>query len=529
MRIAPLSRLLLVALGFASIPRAHADELFGTCPDEYRDPDGRCPPLPQGCSDEIPIFSCAKGHWDEGWGCCTARTVPVRGPPRPSVELSPAPQVPIASEPEESPWGGQPPASPPTSASSVGPIAPDEPVVRAETVFYQAALEHLRHSVEIFETTLIDGPGGRNLSRAETDAALKQQLRGKAQAMHDLEREGVKIIESGEWASGLEALYLLGRTYEEMAKALQDSYIPSYLTDDQVVFYKMALEDKIHPQLAKAKEAYVRVLDKAYQAQSYEPVVLMARTRLVSLDPKTYPQTYEELPDLEGTADPSALVVVSEALLFGDFDRAVELLNGDLLARAGDEASFLLAVALRGQGDFDGAEGVYAQLAARARVGQISEDDALLIHLNASTLHERYTKDFEQALAWLEAYKDEYGRLDRQHPVSKCMERVNKAARAEAAARADLEREQQERQDREASQRAAMEGLVERTANLERKLKTHESCPAMIELGMVEMGLTVVEQAQMVIAADEYSMVSDMLMFFDQVEPEIEALIPECE
>ena len=48
---------------------AYADQLVGSCPDEQRDPDGRCPP-PAGCSRAVAQSTCAAGYWNGGAQCC---------------------------------------------------------------------------------------------------------------------------------------------------------------------------------------------------------------------------------------------------------------------------------------------------------------------------------------------------------------------------------------------------------------------------------------------------------------------------
>jgi hypothetical protein len=98
---------------------------------------------------------------------------------------------------------------------------------------------------------------------------------------------------AGEW--GLAALVRVGQAYENMATALADSYIPSYLTEDQVEFYTMALEDKIYPQQEKAVEAYTRALEKSFELSLYNENTAYATRRLGELRPDDFPGLEEGL------------------------------------------------------------------------------------------------------------------------------------------------------------------------------------------------------------------------------------------
>ena len=51
----------------------------------------------------------------------------------------------------------------------------------------------------------------------------------------------------------------------------------------------------------------------------------------------------------------------------------------------------------------------------------------------------------------------------------------------------------------------------------------------MVEMGGIEMMDMVLEQALMVIEAEEIDMAGDIMMFIDDLAPQIEMLKPECE
>ena len=54
------------------------------------------------------------------------------------------------------------------------------------------------------------------------------------------------------------------------------------------------------------------------------------------------------------------------------------------------------------------------------------------------------------------------------------------------------------------------------------------SCPAVIEMGMMEEFAMIGEQAQMVLDAEDFGMAGDMITFLDSMEPTLDELIPMC-
>ena len=122
------------------------------------------------------------------------------------------------------------------------------------------------------------------------------EANAKAKAITALEGTYNKIIASkaGRW--GLASLVRLGRAYEDLSNALLNSYVPTYLTEDQKEIYRMALEDKAYPAQQKAASAYKAGLDKAFELSIYNDDTAEATRRLGVLSPDEYPGLFETIP-----------------------------------------------------------------------------------------------------------------------------------------------------------------------------------------------------------------------------------------
>ena len=160
----------------------------------------------------------------------------------------------------------------------------------AQILYEVAEAEYTKYAAK-----QIDGPGSSKLGRKALDKLLLKQLTEKAQSLQAMELTYANIINTGAGEWGLAALVRVGQAYENMATALADSYIPSYLTEDQVEFYTMALEDKIYPQQEKAVEAYTRALEKSFELSLYNENTAYATRRLGELRPDDFPGLEEGL------------------------------------------------------------------------------------------------------------------------------------------------------------------------------------------------------------------------------------------
>jgi len=145
---------------------------------------------------------------------------------------------------------------------------------------------------DAYAADTIDGPT-RKLSNKKEDEHITKELTDKAKSLQEVEKTYAAIIATGAGEWGLACLVQLGQAYENMGEALKNSARPSYLTDDQVEFYSMAIEDKIYPQVEKAVAAYDAALGKSYELNLYNDNTAFASRRLGELRPDDFPPFYE--------------------------------------------------------------------------------------------------------------------------------------------------------------------------------------------------------------------------------------------
>ncbi len=162
-------------------------------------------------------------------------------------------------------------------------------------VIAQILFEVAEADFQKYAAMKIDGPGERKMAPRATNNLLTQQLKDKAKKLQEMEVTYANIINTGAGEWGLAALTRVGQAYENFAETLDTSYIPSYLTEDQVELYRMGLEDKIYPQQEKAVEAYTRALEKSFELSLYNENTAFATRRLGELRPDDFPGLEEDL------------------------------------------------------------------------------------------------------------------------------------------------------------------------------------------------------------------------------------------
>jgi tetratricopeptide (TPR) repeat protein len=160
----------------------------------------------------------------------------------------------------------------------------------AAQIMYKQASPTLSSYLEM----AISGPG-RSMSEKKTNEVLKDQLVGKAKSLLEVEGLYQNIVATGAGEWGLAAIIELGKAYDDMGVALTNSYIPDYLTEDQIELYQMGLEDKAYLQEEKAVEAYRLALEKSFELNLYNNNTAYATRRLGELRPGEFPQLTEEL------------------------------------------------------------------------------------------------------------------------------------------------------------------------------------------------------------------------------------------
>ncbi len=212
------------------------------------------------------------------------------------------------------------------------------------------------------------------------------------------------------------------------------------------------------------------------------------------------------------------------ALNSGDYklaNRCFQTVTGEYPGNI--DALLGLAISQRGIKDLKAASATYDKIIELDPNNEIA-------FFNAATLHEKYTKNYKKALEYLQSYADlMQGRIGPTHEVFTRMERVRESQEEEEARKRALAQKKKEEEERKKRQKAQFQELKTRTSALDSLLSKYSSCQAMIDSGNLELAMTVVEQAKMVIEANDISMAADVMTFFDQVQPEIEAIAPSCQ
>jgi hypothetical protein len=106
---------------------------------------------------------------------------------------------------------------------------------------------------------------------------------------------------------------------------------------------------------------------------------------------------------------------------------------------------------------------------------------------------------------------------------------VQKAIDAENAKKAEADRRKQEAEERKRRQQETFTDLKVKVAALDVLLKKYETCELMIEMGGIDMGQMVLEQAQMVVQAEEIDMAADVMTFVDDLLPQLQSNTGFCD
>lgn len=208
------------------------------------------------------------------------------------------------------------------------------------------------------------------------------------------------------------------------------------------------------------------------------------------------------------------------ALNSGDYQLAF-----DSLTRAVDadptslDAQLGLAVANRGLGEFDAADRLYSDIIK-------SDPSYELAYFNAATLHQKYTRNYNKAIKYLEAYIDEQGPgIAGDNPAFAQMEAV-RAAKAEEVRRQEEEaarlRAEEERRRRNEELLSSMSGTI---TEYQGKFSANSGC---LDEGVTMEGEMILEQAQMVVDAQDAGMAADIQMLLEGYIPAWDEAIAGC-
>jgi tetratricopeptide (TPR) repeat protein len=182
-----------------------------------------------------------------------------------------------------------------------------------------------------------------------------------------------------------------------------------------------------------------------------------------------------------------------------------------------------LAVSLRGVKEYDAAGKLYDEIIAADPKNEAA-------YFNAATLHRKYTQNFKKANKDLDAYVAAFqGQIDPGHEVFARRALVQKAIDAENAKKAEADRRKKEAEERKLRQQETFNSLKTKVASLGALLSKYETCELMIEMGGIDMGQMVLEQAQMVVQAEEIDMAADVMTFVDDLLPQLQSNTPYCD
>ncbi len=194
------------------------------------------------------------------------------------------------------------------------------------------------------------------------------------------------------------------------------------------------------------------------------------------------------------------------ALNSGDYGLAVSTL--ETAVRVNPESTIArlgLAVAYRGVGEYDKADALYRALST-------SNPTSQPVFFNASTLHEKYTRDFDKALGYLQTYVTNSGVGPSDEAFAR-MERV-KATKAEVErVKAEEEAKRKAEEDRRKRNEELLAGMATKIEAFSAKVEANAAC---LGPDLVEEASMLIEQAGMVIESQEASMAPDIQSMLDE-------------
>jgi tetratricopeptide (TPR) repeat protein len=209
------------------------------------------------------------------------------------------------------------------------------------------------------------------------------------------------------------------------------------------------------------------------------------------------------------------------ALNSGDYSLALDCFEKAAGADPGNvDAKLGLAVASRGVGDFARAGQLYDEI---LKVDPANER----AYFNAATLHEKYTKDFTKALKYLDAYIDQNaGQLSPSHEVFSRKERVQQSKAAEDARKAAEAAKKKEEEERLKRNQQLLADMGTRITDMQNKMAVAAAC---LDEGSADEVAMVIEQAQMVVEAEDASMASDIKMLLDTYGEGVDTAFAMCQ
>jgi hypothetical protein len=160
-----------------------------------------------------------------------------------------------------------------------------------EQVKYDLAYDSTRAYFELE----ISGPGPGRANPNYIKSILNKQITKKQEALKDLESKFVEVASMVAGKYTLSAIVEIAKAYDNYADSIKNSYVPSFLDEDQAELYKMQMEDQAFPYYEKATQTYQQALEFAFKYNVYTDATAEATRRLGELRPDEYPELTEEL------------------------------------------------------------------------------------------------------------------------------------------------------------------------------------------------------------------------------------------
>ncbi len=303
------------------------------------------------------------------------------------------------------------------------------------------------------------------------------------------------------------ALFSLARVLKSSGKAadvaaLFKRYYDAIKTDDARVLYMDALSDAGQYDDATAQgqdllrenpnnDAVYRIYSSMYLSQGRGSMARVMGDKALELndkDPDVYNnmgvvylqngnqaqaiEKFEMARTLDSTHYEANMNIGLIALNSGDYGRALDCFNNALQRNPNsNDAKLGKAVALRGTGDLSGAASLYDAIIRADKNNRTA-------YFNASTLQEKYVKDFTKAAKYLEEYKD--GHAGQLSPNDEVFSRI---AEVQAAKAADEERKRKEAEaakleaERKERAKALLAGMQKVVDDMSAKLTANTCIP----------------------------------------------------
>lgn len=208
------------------------------------------------------------------------------------------------------------------------------------------------------------------------------------------------------------------------------------------------------------------------------------------------------------------------ALNSGDYQLALKSFQAATTTNPSSvDARIGLAVALRGVGELDRAGAIYDDIIKGDPKNQIA-------YYNAATLHEKYTKNFNKAEKYLQAYVDSHaGSIGPDHEVFARVERIKKSKAEREAYEAEQERLRKEEEERKKRNQEALANLENEANALVARIQTMSHCIA--EENVME-GQMYAEMAIEIFKMKDPDMVSEIKPLLDGFNASLDEVSEQC-